>query len=235
MSILKSIKNLKYKREDVIVTGDIGCTILGSLPPFNVLWTELSMGASIPLAQGFVYSGIKFPVIATIGDSTFIHAGIPGIINAIQHNVDLTVIVMDNGWTGMTGMQVNANTADDSQRGNDRKVDLEKVIEGLGVDSFAIVDPYDLDATTAAIQSAMTQKGVNVVMARQECAIQSARRKVSYKDIRVEEDKCTLCKVCVTATGCPAISLGEKSIEIDYGQCNGCSVCAQVCPTAAII
>jgi indolepyruvate ferredoxin oxidoreductase alpha subunit len=235
MSVNQAIKNLKYKKEDVIVTGDIGCTILGSLPPFNSLWTEISMGASIPLAQGFVYSGVKTPVVATLGDSTFLHAGIPGLVNAIQHNVDLTVIVMDNGWTAMTGMQVNANTDYECQRADNRQIDLEKVIAGLGVDSLTIIDPYDLKAATTAIQNAMTQKGVNVVLARRECAIQAARRKVDYGKVSVIDEKCTLCKVCVTSTGCPAISLGEKSIQIDYGQCNGCAVCVQACPKKALI
>jgi indolepyruvate ferredoxin oxidoreductase, alpha subunit len=235
MSINQAIKNLKYKKEEVIVTGDIGCTILGSSGPFNTLWTELSMGASIPLAQGFVYSDVKAPVVATIGDSTFLHAGMSGLVNAIQHNVNITVIVMDNGWTAMTGMQVNANTANDFQHTNDRQIDLEQVIKGLGVDSLTIADPYDLKATTAAVQNAMTQKGVNVVLTRRECAIQAARRKVAYAKVSVDSEKCTLCKVCVTTTGCPAISLNAKSIELDYSQCNGCGVCAQVCPTKAII
>jgi indolepyruvate ferredoxin oxidoreductase alpha subunit len=235
ISINRAIKDLKYKKEEVVVTGDIGCTILGSGEPFNALWTELSMGASIPLAQGFVYSGIKTPVIATIGDSTFLHAGMPGLVNAVQHNTEITVIVMDNGWTAMTGMQVNANTSNDSQRADNRRIDLEKVIAGLGADSLTVIDPYDIKAATEAIRHAMTQKGVNVILARRECAIQATRRKVAYGKVSVKNEKCTLCKICVTTAGCPAITLGETSAEIDGTQCNGCGVCVPICPAKALV
>lgn len=235
MAINKAIRNLKFKNNEIIVTGDIGCTILGINPPFNTLWTEVSMGASIPMAQGFIYGGVKKPVLATIGDSTFFHAGIPGLINAIQHNVNLTAVVMDNGWTAMTGMQVNPGTIPGYQQASCRQLDLEKVIAGLGVDHLMTVDPYDLKATTAAIEKAIALPGVKVVLARRECAIQAARRKVAYEPIAVNIEKCTRCKSCIVITGCPAISLGEHAITIDHAQCNGCGLCMAVCPTAAIV
>ncbi|CUH95982.1 hypothetical protein P22_2070 [Propionispora sp. 2/2-37] len=235
MAINKALRNLKFKSNEIIVTGDIGCTILGINPPFNTLWTEVSMGASIPMAQGFIYGGVQKPVLATIGDSTFFHAGIPGLINAIQHNVNLTVVVMDNGWTAMTGMQVNPGTIPDYQQASCRQLDLEKVIAGLGVDHLITVDPYDLKATTAAIEKSIALPGVKVVLARRECAIQAARRKVAYEPIEVNIEKCTRCKSCIVITGCPAISLGEHAITIDRAQCNGCGLCMAVCPTAAIV
>lgn len=235
MSINQALKNLKLRKEEVMVTGDIGCTILGMNPPFHTLWTEISMGASIPLAQGFVYSGLTTPVIATIGDSTFFHGGIPGLINAIQHGIDLTVIIMDNGWTAMTGMQVNPGTHLDFQEPGYQQLDLVKVVEGLGVKHLFVVDPFDLDVTTKAIEKALQIPGVKVVVPRRECAIQSNRRKIKYSTIEIDEAKCNLCRLCVTRTGCPAISLGEKCIEIDYTQCNGCGICAQVCNRSAII
>ena len=156
MAINKAIKNLGYKKDEVMVTGDIGCTILGINPPFSTLWTEVAMGASIPMAHGFVYSDWPTPVVATIGDSTFFHGGIPGLINALQHNINLTVAVMDNGWTAMTGMQVNPGTGLDFQQSGCQQLDLEKVIRGLGVENLFVVDPYDFAATTAAFQTAMT-------------------------------------------------------------------------------
>ncbi|MGI6686582.1 MAG: thiamine pyrophosphate-dependent enzyme [Bacillota bacterium] len=235
MSINKALKNLKLKKEEVMVTGDIGCTILGMNPPFHTLWTEVSMGASIPLAQGFVYSELETPVIATIGDSTFFHAGIPALINAIQHGINLTVIIMDNGWTAMTGMQVNPGTHIDFQQPGYKQLDLVKVVEGLGVEKLYVVDPYNLEMTTKAIEEALKLPGVKVVMPRRECAIQANRRKIKYSTITVDEEKCNLCKLCVTNTGCPAITLGEKSIVIDPAQCNGCGICAQVCNRSAIV
>ncbi len=235
ISINQAIKNLKLKKDEVMVTGDIGCTILGMNPPFHTLWTEVSMGASIPVAQGYVHSGVKTPVIATIGDSTFFHGGIPGLINAIQQNLDLTVIIMDNGWTAMTGMQVNPGTDPAFQHLGCKQIDIVKVVEGLGVDFLQEVDPYDLTATTEAIQQAMQAKGVKVIVARRECAIQANRRKVEYKKVSVCEKNCTLCKVCINVTGCPAISLEETSIVIDPTQCNGCGICQQVCKFDAIL
>ena len=116
MAINRAIRKLKLNQDEVMVTGDIGCTILGMNPPFHTVWNEVSMGASVSLAQGYVHSGVQTPVIATIGDSTFFHGGIPGLVNAVQHQVPLTLIIMDNGWTSMTGMQPNPGTAEAFQQ-----------------------------------------------------------------------------------------------------------------------
>jgi len=234
LSINQAIKNKKLKKNQVMVTGDIGCTILGMNPPFHTLWTEVSMGASIPVATGYYYAGIKTPVIATIGDSTFFHAGIPGLINAIQQNVDLTVVILDNGWTAMTGMQVNPGTAKDFQKSGSNRIDIVQVVRGLGVENLYAVDPYDLQETTKAVEEAMGLPGVKVIVCRRECAIEAGRRKVSYGKIKVVEENCNQCKLCITTTGCTAITLGETSIEIDPLQCNGCGICAQVCNRGAI-
>jgi indolepyruvate ferredoxin oxidoreductase alpha subunit len=233
MALNNALRTLKYRREEVLITGDIGCTILGMNPPFNTLWTELSMGASIPLAQGILYTGTDKPVIATIGDSTFFHAGIAGLVNAVQHNVSLTVLILDNGWTAMTGMQVNPGTA--LQRDSSRQIDIAKVVEGLGVDTLYITDPYDLKTTEAALNAAIPAAGVKVVLARRECAIQARRRKTGAAPVSLAEGKCTRCKVCINTTGCPAISLGEKTIAIDGNQCNGCGLCVQVCRQDALV
>ncbi len=255
LAIDAAIKQAGFSRDDVMVTGDIGCTILGMNPPFDLIWNEVSMGTSISLAQGYVHSGVRTPVIATIGDSTFFHGGIPGLINAIQHQVPLTLVVMDNGWTGMTGMQVNAGTHDAFQQ-NGRRVDIEAVIRGLGPDRVEVVDPYDLKTTTAAIASCLAQPdGVRVVLAQRECAIQAKRQKVVVGHTTIDPDRCVLCKRCIRMTGCPALSIqlsesinpdtgespqGEFSqamasaIAIDQSQCNGCGLCVQFCPTNAL-
>jgi indolepyruvate ferredoxin oxidoreductase alpha subunit len=235
MALNKSLRTLKYRREEVIITGDIGCTILGMNPPFNTLWTELSMGASIPLAQGILYTGTDKPVIAAIGDSTFFHAGIAGLINAVQHNINLTVVILDNGWTAMTGMQVNSGTAAAMQRDSSRRIDIAKVVEGIGVDTLYTRDPYDLGAMEEALNAAIPAPGVKVVLARRECAIQARRQKTGYTPVNPAEEKCTLCKVCINTTGCPAISLGKKSVAIDKAQCNGCGLCVQICSQGALV
>lgn len=234
MAINQAIRKLRYKRDDVMVTGDIGCTILGMNPPFNTVWTEISMGASISLAQGYVHGGIETPVIATIGDSTFFHAGIPGLINAVQHQVPLTLIIMDNGWTSMTGMQVNPGTADERQGAGDRRLDIAQIVPALGVDHFFQVDPFDFADTAATIQRALTLPGVKVVLARQECVMPVLRRDERPGVVRVVAENCNLCKLCITVTGCPAISLAEGTIEIDPLLCYGCGLCVDVCNRDAI-
>jgi indolepyruvate ferredoxin oxidoreductase alpha subunit len=234
MAINQALRNLKLKRDEVMVTGDIGCTILGMNPPFETVWNEVAMGASISLAQGYLYGGLETPVIATMGDSTFFHAGMPGLINAVQHQASVTLIVMDNGWTAMTGMQTNPGSDERFQPPGNRRIDLADLIPAMGVEHFFISDPFDLEQTTATIQRALTLPGVKVVLVRQECAIQAQRRGLKAGTVRVDSEACTLCKRCVVVTGCPAISLGDEAIVIDQSLCYGCSLCAQVCTFDAI-
>ena len=234
LAIEAAIEEAGYAKDDVMVTGDIGCTILGMNPPFDLLWNEVSMGSSVSLAQGYAHARLETPVIATIGDSTFFHGGIPGLINAIQHRVPLTLVVMDNGWTAMTGMQVNPGS-DNAFQEDGRRIDLEQVIRGLGVERLFVVDPYDLTETTNAMVECLKHSAdVSVVLARRECAIQAARRGVRHGTTTVDPETCVLCKQCLRVTGCPALSLGESSIEIDPSLCNGCGLCVAFCPTGAL-
>lgn len=235
MAINAAIRGLRLKPDEVMVTGDIGCTILGMNPPFNTVWNEISMGASIGLAQGFVHAGVSTPVIATIGDSTFFHAGIPALINAVQHQTPLTLVIMDNGWTAMTGMQVNPGTAECWQGGGCRTVDIGRIIPALGVEQFWVIDPFDLEDATETIRRALTAAGVKVVLARQECAIQAQRRGERAGQVEVISEKCNLCKLCILQTGCAAISVGEDSIAIDPALCYGCGLCVETCKRDAIV
>jgi indolepyruvate ferredoxin oxidoreductase alpha subunit len=251
LAIEAAIGKAGYSRDEVMVTGDIGCTILGMNPPFDLVWNEVSMGSSISLAQGYVHAGLQTPVIATIGDSTFFHGGIPGLINAIQHRVPLMLVVMDNGWTAMTGMQVNPGTDAEFQSGDGRRIDLVRVVEGLGPDRVFVVDPYDLEETTTALAECLGHSaGVSVVIARRECAIQARRRGVVAGRVTVDPEKCVLCKRCLQVTGCPALSvsatprelgespqgdsLGRQTIVVDPSVCVGCGLCVSFCPTSAL-
>ncbi len=234
MAINQALRNLKLGKDDVMVTGDIGCTILGMNEPFETVWNEVAMGASVSLAQGYVYSGLDTPVIATIGDSTFFHAGMPGLINAVQHGVSLTLIIMDNGWTAMTGMQPNPATDKAFQPKGNRQVDLAALVPAMGVDHFFVIDPFKWEESTGVVEEALTLPGVKVILSRQECAIQAQRRGLRAGITEVDREACTLCRRCITVTGCPALSLGEEAVIIDEALCYGCGLCAQVCPFDAM-
>ncbi len=235
MAINAAIKKARFKKQDVMVTGDIGCTILGMNAPFTTVSTEVSMGASLGIAQGYVRGGVKTPVIATIGDSTFYHAGIPGLLNAIQHQTPLTLIILDNGWTAMTGMQVNPGTCEQFQQAGDARLDIARIIPALGIDQFWTVKPFDLDETTKVIEHAIKQPGVKVVLAREECTMPAKRRGVEAGRVSVVAENCNLCKLCVIVTGCPAISLEADTIAIDDDLCYGCGLCATTCNRDAIL
>ncbi|MGN0152564.1 MAG: thiamine pyrophosphate-dependent enzyme [Wujia sp.] len=235
MGVEAGLKKAGYKKEDVFITGDIGCTILGCNAPFNILWTELAMGASIPLAQGMIYGKLEAPVIATIGDSTFFHAGMAGLVNAVQHNMNITVIILDNGWTAMTGMQVNPGTIQEYQQGEWKQLDIERVVKGLGVDQLYVVDPYKYQTVADAVADSLTKTGVKVILSRRECAIQAARRKVKYSPVTFDSEKCRKCKICINQTGCSAISYKDGEISIDKSTCNNCGLCTQVCPFDALV
>ncbi|TDA66035.1 MAG: hypothetical protein D9V45_03565 [Chloroflexi bacterium] len=235
IAIDKAIKKLRLKKNEVMVTGDIGCTILGMNPPFDLIWTEISMGASVSLAQGYVHAGVKTPVIATIGDSTFFHAGIAGLVNAIQHQIDLTLVIMDNRWTAMTGMQVNPGTPCNNGASAYQEIDIARIIPALGIEHFWTVDPFDVEETAGVIHQAMTLPGVKVVLARQECAIQAQRQGKQAGKVRVVEENCNLCKLCLMVTGCSAFSLGANAIEIDPELCYGCGVCIETCHHDALV
>jgi indolepyruvate ferredoxin oxidoreductase, alpha subunit len=168
--------------------------------------------------------------------------------------VPLVVVVMDNGWTGMTGMQVNPGTAESEQKGG-RRIDLAALIPALGVDRFEISNPYDLAATTAILTEFLKESaGVRVLLARRECAIQARRRGAGGGTIQLDPAKCVLCKQCLRITGCPSLSIRQRdhaaesgqenppsggfsqaaAILVDAAACNGCGLCAAVCPTQAL-
>lgn len=235
MAINTAIRHAGLKKDDVIVTGDIGCTILGMNPPFDTVWMEISMGASVPCAHGFRFAGVDKPIFATMGDSTFLHGGMPGLVNAVQHDTDMIFIIMDNSWTAMTGMQVNPNTPQQFQYTSQlRHVDIEGIVRGMGVQQLFFMDPYDQAESVSVLDECMKRTGLRVVIARRECAIQAGRRYVKYAKININPEKCINCKRCIAETGCSAMVPAQSCVSIDAAACIGCSLCQTVCPKDAI-
>jgi indolepyruvate ferredoxin oxidoreductase alpha subunit len=246
MALNRAIKKAGLEKDRIVVTGDIGCTILGMNPPFHSCWTEVSMGSSIGLAQGFLRAGMPAPVVATIGDSTFFHAGIPPLINAVQHRADLLLLILDNGWTSMTGFQVNPGTAERFQAAGWRRVELEAIVRSLGVDSLEIIRPFQQEEAVATVSKALKADGVRVVISQQECALTAGRREPPDRIFAIDPQKCTFCRSCLRETGCPALYVtaapdpkkGEDQTRnvtaIDPELCTGCGLCFTCCKFEAI-
>jgi indolepyruvate ferredoxin oxidoreductase alpha subunit len=240
LALNRALKALQLPKEEIVVTGDIGCTILGMNAPLSSCWTELAMGSSLGLAQGFQRAGLREPLVATIGDSTFFHAGIPALVNAVQHGTPLVLIILDNGWTSMTGFQVNPGTDAGFQPGGGRRVSIAAVVRALGVDFYATMDPFDQPAAIEVMKNALQAEGVRVVIAERECALTVARRVKERELYLIDAGKCTFCRACLRETGCPALFMthtgdaGKDHMAIDEELCTGCGLCATCCKFDAI-
>jgi indolepyruvate ferredoxin oxidoreductase alpha subunit len=218
------------------VTGDIGCYTLGALPPLQSLDTCICMGAAIGNAAGM--SRVLPPkkrkrVVAVIGDSTFLHAGMPGLMDMAYNRTPGTVIILDNSTTAMTGRQDHPGTGRTLKGTETKTVDYEKLCLALGADSVRTVDPYNLEDVELTVRAAMEEEGLSVIVSRRECVLLS---RIRYAPpLRLNPDKCTGCRLCLKL-GCPAILLNEDgTIEIDPLLCNGCGMCSQVCRVEAIL
>ncbi|MGB9660936.1 MAG: indolepyruvate ferredoxin oxidoreductase subunit alpha [Moorellaceae bacterium] len=213
------------------VAGDIGCYTLGASPPLNAIDTCICMGASLGVALGMEKArGTEFArrLVAVIGDSTFLHSGMTGLLDMVYNRGTGTLIILDNGTTAMTGHQDHPGTGFTASRTPTCKADLEQVVRGLGVKRVRVVDPYNLAQTKEAIRQEVAASEPSVIISRRDCAL-LAKGSGTY---RVESAYCVSCRSCLDL-GCPALSFEETAV-IDEVQCNGCGLCAQVCPAEAI-
>lgn len=229
----KAIRKAGFKLDDVIVTGDIGCTSLGVFKPLETIWTETTMGASVALAHGFKMAGADKPVIATLGDSTFFHSGFPALVNAVQHQSDITVIVFDNSWTAMTGFQPNPNTGLNALQKEATRISILQMVEALGV-PYKIIEPYKMKESIQTVSDMLNKSGVKVIIAREECTLQRIRKTGKKTPYKIDPVLCRNCLTCVRTFGCPAIVAGVDHPVIDGSMCVGCGACAEVCPFGAI-
>ncbi len=217
------------RTDDKIVTGDIGCYTLGYLPPINAVQTCLCMGAGISQAAGMIHAGIKEKVFAVIGDSTFFHGGMPGLLNITYNKANVCVVILDNRVVAMTGHQPTPGSGKNAM-GEDAKImKLAEVSRSLGVEKVKIVDPYDVVGTRKALQEILDYNGPSVVISERPCPL-----KIPKNAVREVTEKCNSCGLCVTAFGCPAISLTPERADIDATLCCGCGVCQALCPFNAI-
>ncbi len=212
------------------VNGDIGCYTLGAVAPLSAVDTCVCMGASVGMAHGFKKATDgQSKNVAVIGDSTFLHSGVTGLINAVYNQSGITLLILDNSTTGMTGHQQHPATGKTLNGEPAPVVLLDELCRACGVEDLQIVDAYDVDAVEKAVKSATANDKVSVIIAQRPCALLDKKLK---KPAVIVKD-CKNCGKCMKL-GCPAISKGEKGIVIDTAQCVGCEVCAKVCPFGCI-
>ena len=222
-------------KNKITALGDIGCYTLGSAPPLNALDSTLCMGASISGLHGFNLargSEAEKKSVAVIGDSTFMHSGMTGLVNVAYNATNSTVIIVDNSITGMTGHQQNPTTGYNIKGDPASKVDLEALCKALGINRVRVVDPYDLKACNEVVKEELAIEEPSVIISRRPCVLLKSVK--PQPPLTVDNDKCKSCKRCMTL-GCPAISMKDGKAKVDATLCVGCGVCKQLCAFDAIV
>lgn len=222
---------MKKVFKDGIFPSDIGCYTLGL--QLGAVDTTICMGASITVGSGIAHSVEGAEVVSTIGDSTFLHTGVNGLINAVYNNANQTVIILDNRITAMTGHQPNPNTGMTACGVESPKVSLEEIARACGVKFVEAVDPYDLTHLLAVLKEAKEREGVKVIIAKQPCVIMNKRLGIKRSRYVVDSDRCLKCGACIRY-GCPALETDENGAARTTSLCTGCGVCADICPAGAI-
>jgi indolepyruvate ferredoxin oxidoreductase alpha subunit len=221
-------------QKGAIYSTDIGCYTLGVQPPMQCADFVLCMGSSVGAAGGFAEATDQ-KVVAFIGDSTFFHGGIPGLINAVYNNHKYTLVILDNRTTAMTGHQPNPGIGREYGGVTSPGLKLEPLVRACGVEFVKTVDPYDLKATIQVMKEAVEHDGLSVVVSEHPCPLLKKKEgKLAPKLYKVNQEKCVRCYTCVSKFSCPALSKQEGQVNIDLSLCIGCSGCAQVCPKQAI-
>ena len=220
---------------ETIFPTDIGCYTLGLLPPLSAADFLICMGSSVGTAGGFSQTTDK-KVIAFIGDSTFFHSGIPGLINAVHNNHNFTLVILANGTTAMTGHQPHPGV--DMTRLNldgYNQVSIEAVVKAVGVEHVTVIKPYKVKKSIEAIKKAINYKGFSVIISDEVCALYAKSLKLAKRKPFHISDKCKDHRTCIDSLACPAFYIWDERVQIDANMCTGCAVCAQICPENAIL
>ena len=225
-------------KDEAIFSSDIGCYILALLPPLRTADLFLCMGSSVGTAAGFSKATDQ-AVVGFVGDSTFFHSAIPGVINAVHNKHKFTYVILDNRTTAMTGHQPHPGTNKNGMGEEAPALDIEKVVRGLGVEWVRTVDPFNVKATIETFKDALAYKGISIIIARRECALLEVAKKrgkgEALPTYRVIKEKCKKCKRCLKMFACPALFIDEDgTVAINDTLCVGCGVCAQVCTFGTI-
>ena len=218
------------KGKETIFAGDIGCYTLGNAMPLDMVDTCLCMGAGLGIAQGVGRVKPDTKCFAFVGDSTFFASAIPGVVNAVYNQADMTLVVLDNSTTAMTGHQPHPGTGHTMMGEFTDKIDIENILKGIGVETVVRMDPFKLDEAVDAVKKVADEPGVKAVIFEAPCAV-LFKPETPYE---VNLDKCVDCKMCIREIGCPGVVLKDGHVAIDESLCNGCGLCSQICPCEAI-
>lgn len=213
-----------------IFCGDIGCYTMGNAMPLDMVDTCLCMGAGLGIAQGVGHIEPDTSCFAFVGDSTFFAAAIPGVVNAVYNQAEMTLIVLDNSTTAMTGHQPHPGTGHTMMGEVVAKVNIEAVLQGIGVTAVETVNPLDLDKSIEVVRKMAGLPGVKAIIFKYPCiAITKPEGKMA-----VDRDKCVGCRKCIREIGCPGLIIRDGQVTIDESLCTGCGLCSQICPFEAI-
>jgi len=226
----------KVAGKDAIFGGDIGCYILGIYPPLYTQDFCISMGANLGIIHG-IKKVSNQKAVCFIGDSTFFHAGMPGLVNMVFNKSNPLVIILDNRYTAMTGHQPHPGTGYTGMNEKTTEIKIEDVVKSFGIKNVKVIDPFNLAEMEKGVREFLEKDEISVIVARRECQLMAVRR-MKKEGIKIPKyeitEKCIKCGICLKNFGCPAIHEKDGNFYIDETMCTGCGVCAQICPVKAI-